>query len=58
LLPIHGAIDVVGITLVVATGAKGQIEIDTFSSHNRTGGIKKMALVTTGEGPQLVGQGL
>jgi len=50
LIPIHRAIDVVGVALVVSTCTKGLSHIDTFTFNDGTRRIEKMAIVSPSKG--------
>jgi len=56
LLFVHGAVDVVGVALVVAGGAEGHAQIDALAFHDRAGGIEEVAVGAAGEGAQLLRQ--
>ena len=58
LIPVHRAVDVVSVALVVAAGAEGDPQIDRFALHDRAGGIEEVALPAAGEGAQLLRQGI
>ena len=56
LRPVHGAVDVVGVALVVAAGPEGHRQVDALALHDRAGGIEEVAGLAAGEGAQVVGQ--
>ena len=57
MLPVHGAVDVVGIALVVAGSAKGHAQVDALAFDDRAGRIEEVAVGPAREFPQLLRQG-
>ena len=57
-LPVHRAVDVIGIPLVVTGGPEGHREIDALPLDDGAGGIKEVAFVAPCKAPQILRQRL